>query len=131
MSLIEMPGLAQRPRPTYKPYGHIIQLDWSPEEVSGGIHIPKSAQRPNLPFYRVQVLAVGPDVKLVKQGDWVLLPSQVILTAKWDGHTAYFSSEDKILGVVDLVPMSAPLDLEKVNAENAPNLEGNAGSSAQ
>lgn len=90
------------PKPTYKPYGEIIQLDWTPQENIGGIVIPKQSQaKMGLPFFKVKVLAAGPDVKLAKAGTWVLLPQQVILHAKWADDTAYFSSESKILGVVE------------------------------
>lgn len=89
--------------PKYRPFGHIMRLDWEPQTMVGGLHLPQKMK--TLPFYRVRVLDVGPDVKMVKAGDWVIMPSQVILTAKWDDesgrpHTAYFSSEDKILAVV-------------------------------
>lgn len=107
MSIIEMPGLATKPQPTYKPYGHIIQLDWEVPTMAGGLHLPDSAKQKHLPFYRVPVLEVGPECKMVKKGDHVIIPSQVILTAKWDGYTAYFSSEDKILAVVEVAPVVA------------------------
>lgn len=84
-----------------KPWGHILQLDWEPQMIQGGIIIPENAKSSKLPFYKVQVLAVGPDVKHVKVGDFVILPSQVILTAKWDKNVAHYCSEDKILAVVE------------------------------
>lgn len=99
--VIEMPGAFNKPVPRYKPYGEIIQLAWEPVEMVGGLHLPKNAKA-HLPFYRVEVLEAGPDAKLVKKGDWVIVPSQVILTCKWDGHTAYFTSENKVLAVVEL-----------------------------
>jgi hypothetical protein len=87
---------------TYKPYGEIIQLDWTPQTKAGNIIIPDKAQaKIGLPFFRVKVLAAGPDVKIAKAGTFVLLPQQVILHAKWDGGIAYFSSESKILAVVE------------------------------
>ena len=89
-------------KPTYKCYGEILQLDWTPQDNIGGIHIPKASQaKIGLPFFKVKVLAAGPDCKLAKKGDWVLLPQQVILHAKWDSDLAFFTSENKILAVVE------------------------------
>lgn len=96
--------LAELPHPavTYKPYGEIIQLDWTPQDRVGKLIIPEKSQaKIGLPFFKVKVLAAGKDCKLVKAGDWVLLPMQVILHAKWGGGTAYFTSENKVLAVVE------------------------------
>ncbi len=88
-------------KPSYKPYGEIIQLDWTPKENIGGIEIPKHLQaKMGLPFFKVLVIAAGDGCKQVKAGDYVLMPQQVILHAKWDAETVYFSSESKILAVV-------------------------------
>ncbi len=88
-------------KPTYKPYGEIIQLDWTPQENIGGIVIPQKSQaKMGLPFFKVKVLAVGPECKMVKVGDHVIIPQQVILHAKWDGDLAFFTSENKIVAVV-------------------------------
>lgn len=98
----DAPASLKASRATYRPYGEIIQLDWTPQEQIGGIVIPKASQaKLGLPFFKVKVLAAGPDVKIAKAGTWVLLPQQVILHAKWDGGIAYFSSESKILAVVE------------------------------
>lgn len=89
-------------KPVYKPYGEILQLDWTPQEQIGGIVIPKQSQaKMGLPFFRVKVLAAGPDCKMVKVGDYVIIPQQVILHAKWDGDLAFFTSENKIVAVVE------------------------------
>ncbi len=87
-------------RPVYSPYGEIIQLDWTPPSF-GGLVIPEKSQaKIGLPFFKVRVIAAGPDVKIAKAGTWVLLPQQVILHAKWDAETVFFTSENKILATV-------------------------------
>jgi co-chaperonin GroES (HSP10) len=90
------PGGKQPPK--CQPYGHILQLDWTPEKMIGGIHLPENMKK--MPFYSVKVIAVGPECKLVKEGDNVLLPAQMIQEATWDGNRAFFTGENQILCVV-------------------------------
>ena len=83
----------------YRPYGHILQLDWQKQTMIGGLHLPQNMKK--LPFYRVRVIACGPECKLVKPEDHVLIPAQMIQEATWDGNSAYFTGENQILAVVE------------------------------
>lgn len=99
--LQEIPFQKSGDAPKYRCYGEIIQLDWTPPTF-GNLVIPEKSQaKMGLPFFKIKVIAAGPDCKLVKVGDHVLMPQQVILKAQWDGGLAYFSSESKILGIVE------------------------------
>ena len=96
-----LPVAVQKPDGTpwsYRPYGHILQLDWKPQTMIGGIHLPQNMKK--MPFYRVRVIACGPECKLVKPEDHVLIPAQMIQEATWDGNSAYFTGENQILAVV-------------------------------
>lgn len=96
---IAFPGI--KPAVSYKPYGQIIQLDWEPQKMSGLIHLPdKAPQALKLSFHKIRVIAAGHECKLVKDEDFVLLPAEAIMPAKWDGNVAYFSSENKILAII-------------------------------
>lgn len=102
---IEIPfpgGGAIRPKPAYRPCRDIIQLDWEPKSSIGGIIIPEKAQQGmKLSFYSIPVLAAGPDCKVVKAGDSVLLPSEAILRVQYDGQVVYFCNEMKVLAVIE------------------------------
>ncbi len=101
---IEIPfpgGLVKKPV-KYRCTRDIIQLDWEPQSSIGGIIIPeKSQQAMKLSFYTIPVLAAGPDCKVVKEGDNVLLPSEAILRVAYEGRVVYFCNEMKVLAVVE------------------------------
>lgn len=98
--------LGELPHPpvAYQPYGEIIQVDWTPPTFGKLIIPEKSQAKLGLPFFKIKVLAAGPACKQVKAGDWVLLPQQVLLKADWGGGLAWFTSENKILAIVQPEP---------------------------
>ncbi len=82
----------------------------TPSKTKGGIHLsPQQMEllRKDL-NPAVKVVAVGPDVKTIKVGDWVLpntdaRPSQIMLlhTDKESGYAHVQLHETEILGIVD------------------------------
>lgn len=99
---IPFPGGVVRPKPKYRCTRDIILLDWEPKTMQGGIIIPEKSQKAmQLSFYSIPVIAAGPECKVVKSGDNVLLPAEAILRVPYDGHVAYFCNEHKVLAVVD------------------------------
>lgn len=105
-SIIPLPGFdGPKPAMKYRPCRDIIQLDWEPMSSIGGIIIPEKAQQGmKLSFYSIPVLAAGPDCKVVKEGDNVLLPSEAILKVQYDGRVVYFCNEMKVLAVIEEAP---------------------------
>jgi len=93
--------LADAPR-SFRPLGDRLLLERvKPQEITaGGIHLPKSEGQAEKLFLSV-VREVGPDVKEIKPGTWVVhLPyacEQIIL----NGHAFEVAHDDDILGVLE------------------------------
>lgn len=87
-------------KPTYKPYGNVLILDYQPPSKVGTIHLPNDA-KPLFDFVTCKVTAAGPGAELAKVGDTILLASKAIMGVKHDGHEVWVTQENTILAVVE------------------------------
>lgn len=88
------------PKPSYKPYGNVLFLDYKPAAIAGQIHLPNGA-KPLHEFVTCKVTAAGSGAELVKAGDTILIATKAILGVKHDGQEVYVTQENTILAVIE------------------------------
>jgi hypothetical protein len=87
-------------KPTYKPYGNVMVLDYTPPEKIGQIHVPNGIKTLT-EFITCAVTAAGPGCDLVKVGDRILIATKAIMGVRHDGHEIWVTQENTILAVVE------------------------------
>jgi co-chaperonin GroES (HSP10) len=91
------------PRLKLEPIGVHLLVDMpneTEEEVVGGIHLPAGMRMRFDGFRPVKVIAVGPEVKQVKEGDAVLVTRAQVDQVVHDGHSYWRTTETAIVGVI-------------------------------
>lgn len=91
------------PRLKLEPIGPHLLVDMPNEtedEVVGGIHLPAGMRLQFDGFRPVKVLAIGPEVKQVKEGDTVLVTRAQVEMVVHDGHQYWRTTETAIVGIV-------------------------------
>lgn len=86
----------------FTPTGETLWLDYDKEGQLGGdskLVMPGSAKLP--PFITARVIEAGPTTKQVKKGHTVLCNSVVVTEVKIDRETYYFTTENKIIAIVE------------------------------
>lgn len=67
----------------------------------GAIHLPGTSTLSQFnPYAEVRVLAVGPDVKTVKEGDRVIVVRPQVQKVSLNGNLYYWTSETAVMGVI-------------------------------
>lgn len=67
----------------------------------GAIHLPGSATLGQFnPYAEVRVLAIGPDVKTVKEGDSVIVVRPQVQKVSFSGNLYYWTSETAVMGII-------------------------------
>lgn len=87
-------------KPTYKPYGNVLILDYVPPEKIGQLHLPNGS-KPLFDFVTCGVLAAGPAVEIATPGTRVLIATKAIMGVKHDGQEIWVTQENTILAVVE------------------------------
>ena len=88
----------------YKPYGDYMRIEWQPQAMAGGIHLPEMLQQRTmgaLDWRLTTVIETGNDCKLAEPGDKILVAPEGVIKAKHNGLEVYFTKESVILGVVE------------------------------
>lgn len=88
-----------------RPNANNVWLDYRPpgETKEGGIIVPGSARK--LDFVTARVLAKGPDCRMVKEGDKILVAAKGIVNGEQgiliEGRRVYVTQEQIIVAVID------------------------------
>lgn len=115
--MIEEVGLAPYSVKRYRPPLNVIVVDLVQDplpigDVSGKIILPDTVDRANThkryssPICRV--VAVGPDVKHVQEGDFILIPIAIARQAvaiNYDGDELYIINETNVAGIIEGEPV--------------------------
>lgn len=107
----------QKPRPTkkYTPIGTRIVVDIvrNPNQTEGGVILPDQSSWIT-PICKV--LAVGPEVKQIKEGDYILVITKVeSYLVRHAGEETYVLEESNVYGIIDN-PEKYRTEYENVNA---------------
>lgn len=92
------------PAATFRPLGTLVCLHlFKVTETEGGIRLPDTVvEKMQSETPRGLVVSAGPDCKLVKRGDEILiLPGTMAHKVKHDGVEVWVVNEDKIVGIVE------------------------------
>lgn len=121
-------ALPEAPKFNYRPVGWFLQVV-SVEAglmTKGGIVLPGTG---NLNFMTCRVVAVGPECKMCKVGDMVLLAKEGLVRAPHNGDNPMFIEERRVISIVELVAPEAAEQWAEVNSmiENFPLPEGREG----
>ncbi len=79
----------------------VVDIIQGPNRTFGGIIIPDTAiDKWTTPICRV--IAVGPEVKYVKEGDVILVTTKIeSATIKYDEDETYIIAEQHVYGIID------------------------------
>jgi hypothetical protein len=93
---IAFPGMKSSKK--YRPIGDYIRVEYSPSTQEGGIVLPGKVQ---MEFVTCTALECGPECKVAKGGDSLLLATKAIMKTQHDGLLTFFTKESAILAVVE------------------------------
>lgn len=88
-----------------RPNGNNVLIAWRKESMAGELHLP--AKMTSLKFISAKVLATGPECKMVKEGDVVVVALKGLVNGEdgvvVDGNRLFFTQEPVIIAVVEQV----------------------------
>lgn len=82
-----------------KPLGNSIVVKAHQRDKVGGIYLPDKRKEKE---WSLEVICVGPDVKTIKSGDYIMCqPIQIVFFTNWIGIEEGMGiiTEDKVLGI--------------------------------